>query len=181
MLPFCERVINVERAKYLPSHNRSIPVPKEPKTIGEHLRKRRLELGIFQSEAARRLRVSTVTLSRWECDKVHPTWPQQPAVIAYLGFDPFTNPALGSPKGNETRSVAFLPSGALANIGQAIIRHSIKMRKTRKQFAQELGVSPKTVWNWKTGRRHPSHVLRKRIVAFLGLFTAAPDRTSLPK
>lgn len=167
MLPFCERVVSAPRAKYLPLQNRGIPVPREPKTIGEHLRKRRLELAIFQSQAARRLRVSTVTLSRWECDKVYPTWPQQPAVIAYLGFDPFNDPALGSPKSNETKDVAFLTHETHPNFGQIIIRHCIKMRKTRRQFAKELGLSPKTIWNWKTGRRHPSTALGKRIVALL--------------
>jgi DNA-binding XRE family transcriptional regulator len=65
-------------------------------------------LKIHQAEAARILKVSSVTLSRWECDKVYPTWPHQPSVIAYLGYDPFTNPALGRPKGNETPFVAFL-------------------------------------------------------------------------
>ncbi len=99
------------RDKYLPSHNRSVPVPKSPVTIGGHLRRRRLQLKIRQAEAARILKVSTVTLSRWECDKVYPTWPHQPAAIAYLGYDPFTNPALGRPKGNETQVVAFLSSG----------------------------------------------------------------------
>jgi len=169
MLPFCERVVSVARAKYLPSHNRGIPVPKKPKTIGQHLRKRRLELGIFQSEAARMLGISTVTLSRWECDKVYPTWPLQPAVVAFLGYNPFTNPALGSPKGNETKGVAFLLPEVPANIGQAIIRHCVKSRKTRKQFAKELGLSPKTLWNWVTGRRQPSGLLRKRTAAFLNL------------
>jgi hypothetical protein len=136
MLPFYERVVSVSRAKYLPSRNRGIPVPKEPKTIGEYLRKRRLELGIFQSKASWILGVSTVTLSRWECDKVYPTWPKQPAVTAYLGFNSFTNPALGSPKGNEPHGVAFLSPEAPANIGQAIISHGIKARKTRQQFAK---------------------------------------------
>jgi DNA-binding transcriptional regulator YiaG len=85
MLPFCERTVTISRADYLPSSNRGIQVPKEPKTIGQHLKKRRLQLRIFQTQAARRLKVSTVTLSRWECDNVYPTWPHQPAVIIYLG------------------------------------------------------------------------------------------------
>ena len=77
------------RAKYLPSHNRGIPVPKEPTTIGGHLRRRRLQLKIHQSQAARRLAVSAVTLSRWECDKVFPTAPFHAQIVAYLGHDPF--------------------------------------------------------------------------------------------
>ncbi len=131
------------------------------------MRRRRLQLGIHQSEAACRLGISTVTLSRWECDKVYPTWAQQPAVAAYLGYDPFTNPALGRPKSNETQFVAFLSSEAPANIGQEIVRHCIKMRKTRKQFAKEIGINAKTIRGWETGRRHPSVLLQRRIMEFL--------------
>ena len=159
--------MNVSRAKYLLSHNRGIPVPKKPKTIGEHLRKRRLELGIVQSEAARRLRISTVTLSRWECDKVYPTWTHQPDLIAYLSYDPFTDPALGSPKVNEPSGVAFLSSGAHTNIGQEIRNRRLQMRKTRKQFAKELGVDVKTLRNWETNRCHPSVALLRRLVKLL--------------
>src|ERR1043166_1008337 len=71
-LPFCERVVRIPRDKYLPSRNRKVQVPKNPTTIGGHLRKRRLQLKIFPSEAARRLDVSTLTLSKWECDKEYP-------------------------------------------------------------------------------------------------------------
>jgi hypothetical protein len=88
-LPFCESRICIPRDKYLPSHIRRIPVPKHPTTIGGYLRRRRLQLKIYQPEASRILRVSTVTLSRWECDKVAPTPPHYRRIAAYLGFDPF--------------------------------------------------------------------------------------------
>jgi DNA-binding transcriptional regulator YiaG len=84
-----------------------------------------------------------------------------------LGFNPFTNPALGSPKGNETEGVAFLSAEVSANLGEQIIRHSIKMRKSRQQIAKELGLNPKTVRNWETGRRKPSAHLKKRIEILL--------------
>src|SRR5262245_9527336 len=93
MLPCCDRIISVPCDKYLPSHNRGIPVPREPSTIGGHLRRRRLQLKIFQAEAARRLRVSTVTLSRWECDNVFPTPPHHTRIAAYLGCNPFNESA----------------------------------------------------------------------------------------
>ena len=54
-----------------------------------------MQLEIFQSEAARMLGVSTVTLSRWECDKVYPTPEYHQSIITYLGCDPFVN-ILGS-------------------------------------------------------------------------------------
>ena len=81
------------RDKYLPSHIRKIPVPKHPTTIGGHLRRRRLQLKIYQPEAARLLQVSTVTLSRWECDKVLPTPPHCDRIAAYLGWNPFAEKA----------------------------------------------------------------------------------------
>jgi DNA-binding transcriptional regulator YiaG len=81
--------MRIARDKYLPSRNRGIQVPKEPTTIGGHLKRRRLQLKIFQPEAARRLAVSTVSLSRWECDKVFPTAPHHPQIVEYLGFNPF--------------------------------------------------------------------------------------------
>jgi DNA-binding transcriptional regulator YiaG len=93
MLPLYERSMRISRDKYLPSHNRGTQVPKEPTTVGGHLRRRRLQLKIFQPEAARRLAVSTVSLSRWECDKVFPTAPHHPQIANYLGFDPFTEAA----------------------------------------------------------------------------------------
>jgi len=92
-LPFCESRICISRDKYLPSHIRKIPVPKHPNTIGGYLRRRRLQLKIYQPEAARLLQVSTVSLSRWECDKVAPTPPYNPGIASYLGFDPFTDSA----------------------------------------------------------------------------------------
>jgi DNA-binding transcriptional regulator YiaG len=83
----------IPRAKYLPSHNRGIPIPREPTTIGGHLQRRRLQLNIFQPQAARLLGVSTVSLSPWECDKVFPTAPHHAQIVEYLGYNPFATTA----------------------------------------------------------------------------------------
>jgi len=162
-LPYCDRVVRVPRSKYLPSRNRGIPVPNAPTTIGGHLRKRRLELRRLQSEVARLLGVSTVTLSRWETDKVYPTWSQQPSIAEFLGFNPFTNPELGGPTGNETNGVASLSPTTPKTFGQLLRKRRLALRKNRAQLAQELGVSTKTLWNWEADRRKPSKKLRERI------------------
>jgi DNA-binding XRE family transcriptional regulator len=55
-----------------------------------------LQHGTRQSEAARLLKVSSVTLSRWECDKVYPTWAQQPSIVTYflpVALSPATKPS----------------------------------------------------------------------------------------
>jgi len=89
LLPFCDRVVRISRDNYLPSNNRGIPVPKDPATIGGHLRRRRLLMKICQPEAARRLGDCLVSLSRWECDNVFPTKPYHARIAQYFGFNPF--------------------------------------------------------------------------------------------
>ena len=160
MLPFCDRVVNVPRKDIAPVWTRSFPVSKQPQTIGQHLKKKRFELGIRQIEAALRLGVSNRTLSLWETDRVYPAWAFQPRLITYLGYDPFNDPTLGSPKGNETSCVAFLASDAPVTLGQKIKQYRLKMRKTRKQMALELGISVKTLWGWETDRWQPTVLSR---------------------
>ena len=148
--------MNIERQDISPVWTRSFPVSKQPKTIGERLRKQRFNLGIRQAQAAQRFKVSQLTLSLWERDKAHPTWPYQPRLAEYLGYDPFTDPALGRPKGNETSYVAILAPAGDPTLGQRIIARRMELKKNRKECAREMGVSVKTLWGWETGRCQPS-------------------------
>jgi DNA-binding XRE family transcriptional regulator len=133
------------------------------------MRKRRFDLGIRQSEAAQRLEVSERTLSQGEMDKVYPTWPFQPRLIQYLGYDPFTDPALGRPGATNPHALPICDSETAANIGQRIRNRRIELKKTRKQCAKELGVSVKTLWGWETGQYQPCGPSQKRIAAVFGL------------
>jgi DNA-binding XRE family transcriptional regulator len=99
---------------------------------------------------------------------VHPAWAFQPRLTAYLGYDPFTNPTLGSPKGNEPSCVAFLSKNAPVTLGQKMKQNRLKLRKTRKQMALELGISIKTLWGWETDRWQPTSVLARRVALILG-------------
>jgi transcriptional regulator with XRE-family HTH domain len=156
--------VRIARDKYLPSHNRGIPVPKEPATIGGHLRRRRQQLKIRQSEAAGKLGVSTVTLSRWERDAVYPAWAQQRRVIEYLGYDPFVHPELGRPKGNETQGVAILSPQAPVSFSTALRKHRLELRKSQKEFAKILGVDAKTLRHWEMGRHSPSPLMKEQVL-----------------
>src|SRR5665213_3337273 len=64
-------------------------IPKHPKTIAEHLRKRRLELGMSQREAAKRLGVSPGSLCSWESGRKIPGLSKRVSVRAFLGYDPY--------------------------------------------------------------------------------------------
>jgi DNA-binding XRE family transcriptional regulator len=169
MLPFCDRSVTIARKDVAPVWTRSFPIAKEPTTLGQHLKKKRFLAGVRQSEAALQLGVSDRTLSLWETDRIYPAWTFQPRIIAYLGHDPFTNPALGMPKGNETQSIAILAPEAPATIGQKILQQRLKMRKNRKECAKDLGVSVKTLWGWETNRCQPSREGHQKLAKFLGV------------
>jgi transcriptional regulator with XRE-family HTH domain len=60
--------------------------------LGEHLKKRRRELGLLQREAAVRLRVATETVVNWEKGRTEPVAAQFKPVVAFLGYDPTPEP-----------------------------------------------------------------------------------------
>ena len=161
MLPFCERRLSLSRTDVAPVWTRSFPISKEPTTLGQHLKKKRFMAGLRQAQIARQLGVSCRTLSLWECDRIYPAWAFQPRLIAYLGYDPFTETGRPDNKSNETQDVAFLSQNTPESIGQKIQNYRLKSRRTRKQFAFELGVSIKTLWGWETNRWQPSPKCRK--------------------
>jgi DNA-binding XRE family transcriptional regulator len=91
-------------------------------------------------------------------------WANQHRITAYLGYDPFTDPMLGRPRGNETTDVAFLSQSGPLSLGHQIIKRRMELRKDRKQCAEEMGISAKTLQAWETNRYQPSSILLKRLV-----------------
>jgi DNA-binding XRE family transcriptional regulator len=172
MLPFCDRSVSVARKDVAPVWTRSFPIAKEPTTLSQHLKKKRFMAGMRQDEAAVKLGVSGRTLSLWECDRIYPSWAFQTRLIAYLGYDPFTDPSLGSPKRNETSCVAFLSPDAPVTTGQKIKQCRFRLKKTRKQLASELGISVKTLWGWETDRWEPTTQGQEQITKFLSSWGA---------
>lgn len=63
-----------------------------PQTLGEHLKKRRRELGLFQREAAERMGVAVETLINWEKDRTEPIASRFRPAIDFLGYDPTPEP-----------------------------------------------------------------------------------------
>lgn len=62
--------------------------PTELKTIGDHVRARRLDLGLYQQDVAKRIGVSTDTVTNWEKNRATPTPRTWPDIIEFLGYDP---------------------------------------------------------------------------------------------
>ncbi len=60
--------------------------------MGDHVRRRRLDLGLLQREVATLLGVSKSTMEGWERNRHPPTLKHIPAVVEFLGYVPFPEP-----------------------------------------------------------------------------------------
>lgn len=60
--------------------------------MGDHLLKRRLELGLFQKEAASSIGINEWTYLLWENDRNRPMIRMWPKIIGFLGYDPHGEP-----------------------------------------------------------------------------------------
>ena len=72
------------------------PKPKNysdtPQTLGQHLKKRRKELGLFQREVAAQMGIGTETYANWEKGNTKPVAAQFRPIVAFLGYDPSPTP-----------------------------------------------------------------------------------------
>lgn len=71
------------------------PKPKdlsEPQTLGEHIKRRQLQQKLTQTQAGKLLVVDTYTVLNWEKGKTEPPIAAMPAVLRFLGYDPFPPP-----------------------------------------------------------------------------------------
>jgi transcriptional regulator with XRE-family HTH domain len=65
--------------------------PEEPQTLGEHLKKRRLDRGLRQKDVAGVLGVTVDSYNGWEHDRHEPEVVYWSGITDFLGYDP--NPA----------------------------------------------------------------------------------------
>ena len=99
--------------------------PSSLKTIGDHIRKRRLDLKLTQKQVAERLGVDEATIWNWETGKTEPLVRQVPPVITFLGYDPFTF---------DGKSLA-----------DELKRYRVTHGLTQKELAREIGIDPATL------------------------------------
>ena len=64
----------------------------EPQTLGERVKRCRLTRRLTQKEAARLLGVSSWTVLNWEKGKTEPSVESIPAILRWVGYNPFPEP-----------------------------------------------------------------------------------------
>lgn len=127
--------------------------PQQLLTIGDHVRKRRMDLGLTQTQAAKRLRVCSSTVLLWELCRARPLLRFMPRIWAFLGQEPQADVPMG---GGSARR--------LTQLGERIRRARLARFLTQKQLAQEFAVDPSTVQGWEIGRHIPQQVRLRRLL-----------------
>ncbi|MBX9839672.1 MAG: hypothetical protein K2X69_15310, partial [Silvanigrellaceae bacterium] len=61
--------------------------PHKPTTIGEHIRKKRMDIGMYQWEVAKQLHVSEETITNWEINRTIPQIKYYPRITSFLGYE----------------------------------------------------------------------------------------------
>jgi len=62
--------------------------PQNPVTVGEHIRKKRMKLKLFQRDVAKILKVSEDCITNWENNRGTPQINHFPKIIEFLGYIP---------------------------------------------------------------------------------------------
>lgn len=130
--------------------------PKQLVTIADHLRKRRLDLGLSQSQAAKKMGVSPASVLHWELGQTLPELRFLRRIWAFLGQ--VVQP--GSIAADED-------SNPLLTLGERLCRARRHAAMTQQQLARQLGVDPCTIQAWETGRHQPQEWLLCRLREFL--------------
>lgn len=119
----------------------------EPKTLGDHIRRRRLMLAITQEEAAAQLGVKAWTVHNWETGQRKPEIRFIPALVAFLGYDPEP-----------------VEEGTLA--GRLIARRR-ELGLSQREAACSLQIDPGTWAGWELGARIAREAHRRVVEGFL--------------
>jgi len=123
------------------------PYNPSPTTLGEHLRKRRIELGLFQKDVAERLGINEWTYLGWEHKGVTPPVTFWPRVIGFLGHDP-------TPESNT--------------IGEQIAARRRALGIDHRQAAKIVGVDDGTLLRYERDEWKPKGDRLQRIIEFVG-------------
>ena len=108
---------------------------KNPTTIGEKIRNRRLELGLLQKDIADMIGICEDTVTYWENDRAEPLTKHYPKLIKFLGYIPFeidTNTTAG-----KMKMYRFLNG------------------LSQEDLAKELGINESTVFHYENGKHLP--------------------------
>lgn len=121
--------------------------PLLPKTIGDHIRRRRIDLKLIQLELGQHIGVHGLSITNWELNRTTPELKHIPAIIAFLGCNPLPCPT---------------------TLAERLVLHRRGRGWSQKRLADELDVDPTTLARWERGEKTPWGSYAVKVDALVG-------------
>jgi len=118
--------------------------PKTLVTLGDHLRKKRLDLKLRQIDVAATLEVDEMTICNWEKGTTTPRLYLMPKIIDFLGYNPL-----------EFKVSTF---------GQKIKKYRVERGLSLRKLAKIVDVDPGTLARWERGEVEPQGKLEGQLI-----------------
>jgi transcriptional regulator with XRE-family HTH domain len=109
--------------------------PRELRNLGDHLRKRRLDLELLQRQATEQIGVERSTVTNWELSRTAPDLRRLPNIMRFLGYD---------------------PTPQAETLAAALKQYRRQQGMSQKELAGRLRVDPSTLARWELERRKPA-------------------------
>ena len=116
--------------------------------MGDHIRKKRIELGLLQRQVADRLGADPQSVNAWELNYRQPALRRLPAITEFLGYDPNVVPDQ-------------------APLGRRIAARRRAMGLSQKTLANGLGIDEGTLRRLEQGRLPSTRRIRDAIEKWL--------------
>ena len=120
--------------------------PVQVITIGDHIRKARLDADLCQKNIAELMGVSICTITNWELNRAEPEIRYMPAIIKFLGYVPFDCPT--------------------DTLGRLAYYKKVN-GMTYERLGEVMGKDPEQLMDWLGGRHKPFRKSLKMIDTFL--------------
>ncbi|MCB0575002.1 MAG: helix-turn-helix transcriptional regulator [Saprospiraceae bacterium] len=131
--------------------------PTELNTLGDYLRKTRLDRGLSQPEVARILNVTPDTVTGWELNRHEPPARLSKAIIAFLGFCPHE----GKSPGKELKCARLITG------------------KTQREVAEMIGCDASNLRYIELDKRKPQPKTLEKIQDFINSALSSLSKASL--
>ena len=122
--------------------------PTELKTIGDHVRKRRLDLGLLQKDVAKIIGTHALSIMNWETKRTLPSIEYIPKIIEFLGYLPYQ-------------------SMSEMSLGEKIVTCRKIKGISQEKLARLLHVDPATLARWERNKSRPIKPYLKALNTFL--------------
>lgn len=118
----------------------------EPEALGEHIRRIRLSRQLSQNNLAQIVGACASTILNWEKEKTEPPVESMPAILAFLGYNPFPEPK---------------------TLAERMLAKRRAMGWTIAEAAKQLGVDEGTWGQWEASKAKPRGRYHENVQRFL--------------